>query len=139
METESRFAKELGKSAPGCSVATKFLTSRAEHPHGWDINDRDIAAQTEAILRIAGPQHAVGSVRQWRPKSIALRVATILSCKLITMGEAPLVERCLTEALITTPWDIVPPYPACTRWQGCRCSSSGSRLGEPASSWADPS
>src|SRR5262249_15147439 len=79
---------------------------RMEHPHGWDIDDRDIAAQTEAILRIAGSQYAVGRVRLWRPKSIALRVATILSCKLITTGEASLVERCLTEAPITTPWDL---------------------------------
>ena len=78
----------------------------ALEPHGWSINDRDIAAETEAILRIAGPQHAVDSVRRWHPKSIALRVASILSCKLITAGEAALVERCLTEAHIPTPWDL---------------------------------
>ena len=88
----------------------KFKEQRREHanaqPQGWDINDRDIAAETEAILRIAGPQHAVDRLRRWRPRSIALRVASILSCKLITSGEADLVERCITEAHIPTPWDL---------------------------------
>lgn len=29
------------------------------HPHGWDIHARDIAAQTEAVIRVAGPQAAM--------------------------------------------------------------------------------
>jgi hypothetical protein len=36
-----------------------FQEQRTEHPssvpHGWSINDHDIAADTEAVLRIAGP------------------------------------------------------------------------------------
>lgn len=75
-------------------------------PHGWDINDRDIAAETEAVLRVAGPQQAVDYLRRWRPKSVVLRVASILSRKLIASGEASLVERCIAEARIRSPWDL---------------------------------
>ncbi|MGE0683284.1 MAG: hypothetical protein AB7P69_20595, partial [Candidatus Binatia bacterium] len=90
--------------------AENFKEQKRNHPtlnpHGWSIHDRDIAAETEAVLRIAGPQHAIGNVLRWRPRSVALRVASILSSKLITSGETSLVERCLTEAQIPTPWDV---------------------------------
>ena len=75
-------------------------------PQGWSINDRDIAAEIEAVLRIAGSRHAVQRVLQWRPRTVALRVASILSLKLIISGEAALVERCITEAKIPTPWAL---------------------------------
>ncbi len=87
-----------------------FEEQKKEHPNfrpqGWSINDRDIAAETEAVLRIAGPQSALENVLRWRPRAIALCVASILSFKLITSGEASLVERCVTEAKISTPWDL---------------------------------
>jgi hypothetical protein len=87
-----------------------FEEQRREHPNiqpqGWAIHDRDIAAEIEAVLRIAGPRHAMGRLRQWHPRLVALRVASILSFKLIISGEAVLVERCVTEARIPTPWDL---------------------------------
>jgi hypothetical protein len=87
-----------------------FEEQRNKHPRsepqGWSINDRDIAAQTEAVLRIAGPQPAIDNVLRWRPRSVALRVASILSFKLIIAGEDALVERCITEVNISTPWDL---------------------------------
>ena len=90
--------------------AEHFEEQRKEHPHlkpqTWSIDDRDIAAEIEAVLRIAGPEAAVDWLLRWRPKSIALRVASLLSCKLIMAGEATLVERCITEAHISTPWDL---------------------------------
>ena len=58
------------------------------------------------MLRVAGPRHAVESALRWRPRSVALRVASILSRKLIMSGEATLVERCLTEARVPMPWDL---------------------------------
>lgn len=75
-------------------------------PQGWSIRHYDIAAEIEAVLRTAGPQEAVGHLLNWRPKSIALHVATILAFKLIASGDAVLVERVLTEAKIPTPWDL---------------------------------
>lgn len=75
-------------------------------PHGWGINARDIAAETEAVLRIAGPEAAVNTLLRWKPKSVALQVASILTHKLIVSGEEELVERCLTEAGITAPWAL---------------------------------
>lgn len=75
-------------------------------PGSWSIGDDDIAAETEAVLRVEGPRRAVDRLMQWRPKSVALRVATILASKLIASGEASLVERCLAEASIQAPWDL---------------------------------
>jgi hypothetical protein len=90
--------------------AENFEEQRRKHPNfrpqGWSINDRDIAAETEAVLRIADPRRAVESVLRWHPRSVALRVASILSFKLIISGEAALIGRCVTEARIPTPWDL---------------------------------
>lgn len=87
-----------------------YEDQRAERPQlqprGWDISYRDIAAETEAALRIAGPRHAVESLRRWRPKSIALRVAALLAKSLITAGEATRVEGCLAEGAVRRPWDL---------------------------------
>lgn len=76
------------------------------HPHGWDIHARDIAAQTEAVLRVAGPQAAVDTLLRWKPKPVALQVASILSQKLIVSGDKELVERCVTEGVVTAPWAL---------------------------------
>jgi hypothetical protein len=87
-----------------------FKEQRSEHPNsepqGWSVNGRDIAAEIEGMLRIAGPRSAVESVLRWRPRSVALRVASILSLKLIIAGESALVERCITEARIPTAWNL---------------------------------
>ncbi len=76
------------------------------HPHGWDIDARDIAAETEAVLRMADPQTAVNTLLRWKPKSVALQVALILTHKLIVSGDEELVERCVTEGGIAAPWHL---------------------------------
>ncbi len=90
--------------------AVHFAEERKEHPHFhpryWSINDRDIAGEIEAVLRIAGPQKAIETLSRWRPSTVALRVASILSNKLIIAGEAALLQRCVSEAQISTPWDL---------------------------------
>lgn len=87
-----------------------FDDQRRQHPNiqpqGWNISYSDIAAETEALLRIAGPRRAVGALLQWHPRSIALQVARTLSTKLITSGDAALVEQCIMTDVITSPWDI---------------------------------
>lgn len=76
------------------------------NPHGWSIEIRDIAAEIEAILRVSGPQDALDMLLRWSPKSIAIRVASIISCKLISSGEIDLIERCITDAKIRRPWNL---------------------------------
>ncbi len=76
------------------------------HPHGWDIAARDIAAETEAVLRMADPQTTVHTLLRWKPKSIALQVASILTHKLIVSGDEGLVEQCVTEGAVTAPWAL---------------------------------
>ena len=89
----------------------EYLEERKkEHPNftpqGWDITSLDIAAETEAILRIAGPQSAMDHILKWRPRNLALKVALILSYRLITFGEEHLIERCINKAGISAPWDL---------------------------------
>lgn len=83
---------------------------RAEHPdwepHAWPIRTRDIAAEIEAMLRVVGPRSAIEQLLRWRPLTVALDVAMLLSPKLVICGDAVLVERCLTEARVNPPWDL---------------------------------
>jgi hypothetical protein len=87
-----------------------FKEQKAQHPnsppHGWSIRNQDVEAETEALLRSLGPQQAVSSLKRWHPKSMVLNVASSLAFQVITAGETSLVERCLTEAEISSPWDL---------------------------------
>lgn len=73
-------------------------------PQGWDISTSDIAGSIEAILRIAGPRAAIDELLSWTPRTVALRVGSILPARLIISGNAHLVEQCLKE--IRPPWDL---------------------------------
>ncbi len=72
----------------------------------WSLSDADIAAETEAMLRMTSPRDAMSYIRKWRPKSVAIRVASALSAKLIMSGEGDLVEHCIAEGEVPTPWDL---------------------------------
>jgi hypothetical protein len=76
------------------------------HPHGWDIHARDIAAEIEVALRMGDPQAAVNTLLRWKPKPVALQVASLLTHKLIVSGDEELVERCVTERAVTAPWAL---------------------------------
>jgi hypothetical protein len=75
-------------------------------PHGWSITAHDIAAETEAALRINGPQSAVASVRRWSPKRVALQVASVLSHRLLVSGDNELLRGCVYEGGVREPWDL---------------------------------
>lgn len=74
--------------------------------HEWRIDVDQVAAEIEAVLRIAGSRAAYARLQQWRPASFRLHVASLLAVKLIASGETALLQRCLTEASIPAPWDI---------------------------------
>ncbi len=73
---------------------------------GWTITFRHIAAETEAILRVAGPAKAVAHLLRWRPRRLVRHVARIVASTLATMGDLELLERCLTEGPVRSPWDL---------------------------------
>jgi hypothetical protein len=75
-------------------------------PQGWDISYSDIAAETEAFLRVVGPRQAVEYLLRWKPKPIALQVAVSLSFSLIASGSIHLVEQCIAEFCVPSPWDV---------------------------------
>lgn len=72
----------------------------------WRVTDADIAAGTEAVLRLLGPRTALEQLTRWRPRRLALRVASILASHLIASGDAALLQQCLVEAGIPSPWDL---------------------------------
>jgi hypothetical protein len=72
----------------------------------WSIEDRDIAAETEAVLRVAGPGAAIKYLRRWSPKSVVLHVAIQLSTTLIKSAKALWVERTLAEGQVSTLWKL---------------------------------
>jgi hypothetical protein len=74
------------------------------HPHGWRLSTSDITAGIEAILRIGGPRAAIDELFSWTPRTVALRVGSVLPARLIISGHADLVESCLNE--IHPPWDL---------------------------------
>src|SRR5215831_16909114 len=74
--------------------------------HYWKIDDEDIAATIEATLRVRGPEAAVTDALRWRPHRVAFSVASLLSEKLITMGDAALLKSCLDKGGIRFPWHV---------------------------------
>lgn len=76
------------------------------HPQRWKINYNDIAAETEAMLRIAGSQEAISTLLRWKPRHIALKVASTLSHSLITSGDENLLEECFKDEQIKIPWKL---------------------------------
>ncbi|GAA5531408.1 ATP-binding protein [Herpetosiphon gulosus] len=77
-----------------------------DEPEGWEIGTNDIVAETEALLRIEGPQSAIAQLLRWRPRSAVFEVALRLSKKLITSGDIDLLQQVLQEIPRQTPWDI---------------------------------
>lgn len=75
-------------------------------PHGWSITAQDIAVETEAALRINGPQSAVNSLRRWKPKRAALQVASVLSHRLLVSGDNKLLRGFVYEGGVREPWDL---------------------------------
>lgn len=63
----------------------------------WEISDYDIAAETEANLRMIGEKEAIRQLRRWKPKHVAFQVASILSNRLMASGDTKLLESCLQE------------------------------------------
>ena len=90
--------------------ADSYNEQKENHPHfqpeGWPIEDNDIAAEIEAVLRIEGPQRAVEQLFRWTPRWLAPRVALHLCYQLITLGEISLIEHCIEEKSVHSPWDL---------------------------------
>lgn len=83
----------------------KATNAQAEHQR-WSIDSTDVAAEIEAILRIAGPQQAADTLKRWRPRALGLSVVQPLAAKLVNAGNHELVERCITEGVVPAPWDL---------------------------------
>jgi len=87
-------------------------------PQPWRIEISDIAAETEATLRIWGSRPAASQLRRWRPKSIAIHAATLLCCRLITSGDERLIRQCLDDKAVPAPFDLLLLTPLALGQQG---------------------
>jgi len=78
-----------------------------EEKREWLVDDGDVAARVEAILRLDGATVAFQDLRHWTPLNIAVRVALILVPQFIAAGETHLVEIFLEQCGIPKPWDLL--------------------------------
>lgn len=88
-------------------LADERETHPQHEPRAWEISADDIAAETEAALRLEGPRAAVRNLRRWRPSQVALEVGLVLAPRLIAAGDSSLVRALLSDADIGTPWDLL--------------------------------
>lgn len=72
----------------------------------WKISDRDVAARTEAILELAGPEVAVQDIMQWTPRGLPLRVAHLLTPQLIASKRAAKAQALLDTVARRGPWNL---------------------------------
>jgi hypothetical protein len=84
---------------------------KKEHPEwhqidAWKIGDDDVAAEVEATILLYGPEAALDDLSGWKPRELHLRVAQILVPRLLMLGHADLVEKCIDEDLVPPPWDL---------------------------------
>jgi len=84
---------------------------KKEHPEwhqidAWKIGDDDVAAEVEATILLYGPEAALDDLGSWKPRQLYLRVAQILVPRLLMLGHADLVEKCINEDLVSPPWDL---------------------------------
>lgn len=73
----------------------------------WSIDSEDVAAEIEAVLRIGGPRDAVAQLKTWRPRSLGLNMVLPLSLRLVAAGDYEILERCIDEGAVSTPWDVL--------------------------------
>jgi hypothetical protein len=98
-ETHRRLAAWLERRA------TSVRDERA-HESKWPIAVTDVAAEAEAVLRVAGPAGAVAQLRRWTPHILRLQVAHDLAWRLVTRGDVDLARRCIAEGAVGRPWDL---------------------------------
>jgi hypothetical protein len=74
--------------------------------NAWPLDADDVAAEIEAILLTDGIKPALLALAGWRPREISLRVARVLIPRLLASGHAAVLEQCLAEKLIPSPWSL---------------------------------
>jgi hypothetical protein len=75
------------------------------HPE-WKLDQDDLAAEGEAVLRAEGPRHGVATLRRWKPKTLMPRVIDIITRRLLASGEEELVEAVLGSLQRAPLWDV---------------------------------
>ncbi|HCA56555.1 MAG TPA: hypothetical protein DEP46_01080 [Blastocatellia bacterium] len=89
----------------------EILEKRKEnryYPHAddWEIETEDIAAETEAALRLLGARSALVALTRWRPRYLAAQVAGILASNLLNSGDEKLLAEIAVSARGYSPWDL---------------------------------
>ena len=73
----------------------------------WNLEDKDIAARTEAIFNLAGPEIAYDDLMHWSPRNVPLRVAFVLVPQLVASGRTDELRRLIDDAVIPSPWNLL--------------------------------
>jgi hypothetical protein len=77
----------------------------------WKVDDRDVAARCEAILGLRDAETAFGDLMRWSPRTVPIRVASILVPQLISSGKSASLKGLLGARVISKPWDLLVRVP----------------------------
>lgn len=72
----------------------------------WKLDGSDLSAEGEAILRIAGPDEGIATLRGWKPKSLIPNVILTIARRLLSSGDAAILEACLGRLTQRPLWDV---------------------------------
>jgi hypothetical protein len=72
----------------------------------WSITAADIAAEFEAVLRLAGPNRAIAALSRWRPREVVIQAARLAVDRLLASGKGDLVQACLGDPAVKDPWSL---------------------------------
>lgn len=73
----------------------------------WKLDDTDIAAEGEAVLRSEGAVHGVATIRRWKPKTLMPKVIRLITRRLLASGQHALLEEVLAVLPNGPIWDVL--------------------------------
>lgn len=72
----------------------------------WKLDGSDLSAEGEAILRIADPDEGIAALRGWKPKTLMPDVIITIARRLLSSGDAAILEACLDRLTQRPLWDV---------------------------------
>lgn len=72
----------------------------------WKLDGSDLSAEGEALLRIAGPDEGIAALRNWTPKTLMPDVIITIARRLLSSGDAAILEACLGRLTQRPLWDV---------------------------------
>lgn len=84
-----------------------YMQRRKVNPRDkWVLDGSDLSAEGEAILRVSGPDECIDALRSWKPKTLMPDVILTIARRLLSSGDAAILEACLGRLTQRPLWDV---------------------------------